>query len=100
MEKEYSIIEGVLYLSGNPIFRSYSVTATTGGDYDQIFTPVTFLSSSVDGAERCIPVGVKFDGMVEHQEDFVAQLDLVTLEPNFSIGNNMSSVIIIDSDGN
>lgn len=61
--------------------------------------PLTFPSGSEDSAEMCASVSVNSDNLVELEEDFTITLSLVTLGAIFTLGNNVSAVTLIDSDG-
>ena len=77
----------------------YSTATSSEGDYASLSALLTFPNGSADGAEVCAPVTVYSDKLVEHEDKFMMALDLVTSGANFSIGNNVSSISLTDSDG-
>ena len=48
---------------------------------------------------QCANVTVLSDGLVECEEDFTVELTLSTTGGGIQLGNNSTSVILIDSDG-
>ena len=74
-------------------------TATSGDDFTALSAEeVTFLVGDADGQERCATVDLTDDDLVECDEDFTVSLALVTSKPNLSLGTDMTTVTISDSD--
>ena len=59
---------------------------------------VTFMIGDADGQERCASIVLSEDDLVECEEDFTVSLALVTSKPNLSVGTDMTTVTISDSD--
>ena len=77
----------------------FAVATIISGDYDLLSVVITFPKGSVDGAEVCASISVNSDNLVEYKEDFRVILALVTSGSSLSLGNNASTVSLIDSDG-
>ena len=78
----------------------YDFAATSGhGDYETLSMSVTFPTGSNDGTERCVSVNVHTDNAVESEEYFTVMLALVTTGTSFKIGNDTSTIVVMDSDG-
>jgi hypothetical protein len=73
--------------------------ASSDNDYSSLSKFITFVNGSSDGAEMCVSLTVNSDSLVEYEEYFVVHQSLVTSGASLSIGNNVSIVTIIDSDG-
>ncbi len=68
-------------------------------DYSAVNTTVTFFNGTVrggPGSQMCIDVEISKEGLVELDEVF--QLTAHSLDPNVTIINNIT-VIIVNSDG-
>lgn len=61
--------------------------------------PLQFPSGSINDAEICANVTVIPDNMVECDEDFSLELTLLTAKDGLSLGNDATSVVLLDSDG-
>ena len=59
---------------------------------------MTFMIGDADGQERCANIDLMEDELVECEEDFTVSLGLVTSKPTLSLGMNVTTVIIEDSD--
>lgn len=60
---------------------------------------LTFLPGSDDGAEVCTPIIATADQLVECEEDFSVTFCLTTVGSSLSMGNSVTAVTLIDSDG-
>ena len=60
---------------------------------------VTFIPGSEDGDSMCVTVPVISDSLVEYEEDFIVTLELVTSGVNLNLGNTITTVTIMDSNG-
>ena len=76
-----------------------ALSGGNGNDYNSVSKAVTFVNGSSDGAEICASIAVNSDSLVEHEEDFVVHLSLVTFGANLNLGNSATMVTIVDSDG-
>ena len=61
--------------------------------------PVTFSSGSADGDKVCTNVTILLDDIVECEEYFTVELSLNTIGGGISLGNNLTAVTVMDSDG-
>ena len=59
---------------------------------------MTFMVGDADGQERCATIALTEDDLVECEEDFTVSLALVTSNPNLSLGTEITTVTISDSD--
>ena len=75
------------------------VAASGSGDYGLLSTWITFPNGSTDGAENCTSVTVYPDKLVELEENFTVVIDLITTGANLNVGNNISSITLLDDDG-
>ena len=75
-------------------------TATAGsGDYSSLSTPLTFANGSADGSMMCASVTANDDDLVEPEERFTVELDLLTpAGTSLSLGNTETTVTFRDSD--
>lgn len=62
--------------------------------------PLTFVPGSGENTEVCTTLSAIPDDVVEGDEEFTVILSLTTTGPSLSIGNNVTTVTIVDSDGN
>ena len=84
-----------MILIGNQNFTATSVD----GDYDFFSMIFTFTPGSADRAEKCGFITILSDNMVEGRESFTVKLSLLTAGENLFTRNNVTAVILIDSDG-
>lgn len=77
----------------------YYPTVATYEDFDQLFQFLTFSPGSGDGALMCSDVSILPDNRIEQDEDFTVSLALVTEEESLSLGNNATTITILDDDG-
>jgi hypothetical protein len=77
-----------------------SFTATVAdGDYSSLSKTLVFPPGSGDGAMVCSSIAILQDNATELDEDFFISLGLVAIEESLSLGNNVTNVTLIDSDG-
>ena len=76
-----------------------ALATSTSGDFDHLFTSVTFYNGSTDGEEQCVSVSVNSDNRVESEEHFTATLVLVTSGSSLIRGNATTAITLVDSDG-
>ena len=72
---------------------------SSSGDFNSTSTPVTFPIGSADSAEKCVSVTVNPDNLVESAEEFSLVLSLTDSGASLNLGDHMSTVTLIDSDG-
>ena len=75
--------------------------AATSGDYSTLSsTPVSFSSQSVNGTRVCSNLTALADNLVEYRnkENFTVLLEFMTFDEAFIIGNDVTTVTIIDMD--
>ena len=83
------------------MYLFFLITATNiSGDYDALSVTWTFQSGYGDGDMLCEPLMVNSDNLVESNEDLRANLALETPGSSIHLGNNVSFITIIDSNGN
>jgi hypothetical protein len=68
-----------------------------GEDYFSISEVEIFTSGSPDGATRCVDIPILNDGTLEGEQTFT--LTLTTSDPEVMLGNNVTTIIIIDNEG-
>jgi hypothetical protein len=68
-----------------------------GVDYTSISEVKTFSSGSPDSAARCVNIPILDDGALEGNETFT--LTLTTSDPDVMLGNNVTTITIIDNEG-
>lgn len=80
---------------------SCSFTAgTVGNDFTPISTvPLVFSSGSVDQVEECTYINTTDDDLIECDEEFQVVLSLATPGISLNLGNNITTVTLIDEDG-
>ena len=67
-------------------------------DYQSLLNkPVMFYVGERNGSERCTNVTLNEDLLVECEEEFSVSLMIATDKPNLSLGNDVISVTIVDS---
>jgi hypothetical protein len=66
-------------------------------DYTSISEVVTFSVGSQAGAMRCVDIPIEDDDALEGTETFT--LTLTTSDPYVMLGNNMTTITIIDNEG-
>ena len=64
-----------------------------------VSVPVTFVSTDVVGTERCAPIPIDDDIIVEDTESF--QVELTTADPSIQLvpGATLATGVIADNDG-
>lgn len=77
----------------------YIIATSGSGDYQPVSAPITFQPGSANGAEMCTSVAVISDNLVETEESFQVMLSLVTAGTSFTLGSNVSTVTLINTDG-
>jgi hypothetical protein len=68
-----------------------------GKDYTSISEVEIFTSGSPDGASRCVDIPILDDGALEGEQTFT--LTLTTSDPDVMLGNNVTTITIIDNEG-
>jgi hypothetical protein len=81
------------------IYTHYIVATVIRGDYDLLSVILVFSRGSADGVKVCASVTVNSDNLVETEEDFGVILTLVSSGPNLGLGNNVSTIVLIDNEG-
>ena len=70
------------------------------GDFNSLSMSVAFLPGSSNGSMVCVNVTVHEDMMVEREGNFTVELTLNTVGDNLDLGNSLTRVFLVDSDGN
>ena len=73
------------------------ITAMASSDYDSLSSAVIFASGSNDRDSECVNVTITEDSVFETNETFT--LTLTTLDPNVMLGNNVTTITVVDTDG-
>jgi hypothetical protein len=68
-----------------------------GEDYISISEVEAFTSGSPDGAARCVNIPILDDDALEGEQTFT--LTLTTSDPDVMIGNDATTITIIDNEG-
>jgi hypothetical protein len=76
----------------------YVPVAAADDDYITISEAVTFSAGSQDGDIECVDIFIVDDGALERNETFT--LILTTSDPDVMLGNNVTTITIIDNEGN
>ena len=70
------------------------------GDFNSLSMLVSFMPGSSNGSMVCVNVTVLEDMMVEREGNFTVELTLNTVGESLDLGNSLTRVILVDSDGN
>ena len=74
----------------------YSLAAILSFDYFSTPRVLTFPNSSAIGTLKCFSIGIIDDTVRESNENFTVEITSIT---NADLGNNKTTVTIIDDDG-
>ena len=79
--------------------KSISIgSAEHGSDYTAVSSPLTFpATNSTDDVMRCINVSITDDSVFEESETFT--VTVTTTSSQVTLGNNVTTVTIIDNEG-
>ena len=91
----------MLVTSQRVTYFPLSLTATaSAGDFGVLSASPTFAPGSGDSAQVCSSISILSDNVTELEENFFVILTLVTNKKSLSLGNNITTVIHRDDDGN
>ena len=76
---------------------SFPTTALSGTDYEAVTSDVIFATRSSDGDEECVNITILEDDALETSETFT--VTLTTSDLDVMIDTNVTTVIILDNDG-
>ena len=72
-------------------------TATGGSDYTSVSSNEVFPSGSTDTDTRCVNITLEDDEALERDETFT--VTLTTSDPNVMLGQDVTTVTVVDNDG-
>jgi hypothetical protein len=90
----FLLIQQTILMVGHCLF--YNVVMA-GEDYISIFEFENFTSGSPDGATKCVDIRILDDDALEGEQTFT--LTLTTSDPDVMLGNNVTTITIIDNEG-
>ncbi len=88
---------GILNVKGVLNYSPHRIAAMVVDDYIRFSSNNTFSSGSIDNDTRCVDVSIVDDDVLEGNQNFI--VTLTTPDPNVILGNEMTTVAIIDNDG-
>lgn len=77
----------------------HTTTAFSDDDFTSASRRATFGPGTSEGIVMCISVEVFVDSLVESDEDFSIEFEVVTTGSSISTGNDATDVTLIDSEG-
>jgi hypothetical protein len=77
--------------------HGWTFIVVAGEDYISTSEVETFTSGSSDGATRCVKIPILDDDASEGEQTFI--LTLTASDPDVMLGNNVTTITIIDDEG-
>ena len=71
--------------------------ATIDSDYTSVSSDEVFTTGSTDNDTRCVNITIEDDEALERDETFT--VTLTTSDPNVMLGQDMTTITIVDNDG-
>ena len=85
--------------NSNNSLKISCVASSADGDFVGLDEVVVFESGSMNGAMECVNVTLNRDDLVEFEGEFTVELTLNSSKDSLSLGNNVTVVTLVDSDG-